>query len=162
MEAMKPTTTPLKLGFKLKPVQLVLLYKCEQKGLRKRLMPIRRLTLTTDPRAKAEEMRSRHLLYLEKVPIHVTTKLVAIVQEISLKVPLMEAVDRIQKKFTIDATTDLNLVSNTELQIQKDLMQMSFQANSINKNHPNYVYDKEVDFDKPTVDSAWDEDDGIL
>jgi len=158
MEAIKPTIIPLKLGFKLKPVQLVLLYKCEQRGLRKRLMPIRRLTLTTDPRAKAEEMRARHQLYLDKVPIHITTKLVAILQETLLKIPLSEAVDRIQNKFAIDTLTDLNLVSETELQIQKDLMQLSFQANSISKHHPEFIYNKEVNFDKQTIDSAWDED----
>ena len=158
MEAIKPTTTPLKLGFKLKPLQLVLLYKCEQRGLRKRLMPIRRLTLTTDPRAKAEEIRTRHLLYLGNVPIHVITKLVTIVQETLLKVPLAEAVDRIQKKFTVDTKTDLNLVSQTELQIQKDLMHKSFLANSVTKNNPNFVYDNKIDFAKPTIVSAWDND----
>ena len=153
------TFTALKLGLKLKPLQLVLLYRAQSERLRKRWMPIRRLTLTTDPRAKAEELRSRHGPHLQNVPVYVISRLVAIAQETLMRIPLSEAVSRVDEKFSADSSADLNLLSDSQLKVQKDFMQISFQANGIDRNHRDFVYDRKIDFEAPTAHSAWDLDD---
>ena len=121
-------------------------------------MPLRRFTLTTDPRAKAEELRTRHLRHLENVPILTVAKLLHLVQETFLQTPISEAVRRVEAKFQLDKETDLNTVSDAHLRLQKDIMQVSFMANAVVRDDPDFVYDKQVVFNLPKISSRWDDE----
>ena len=161
MEKSVGRVIPQKLGLRLKPPQLILLYEHEERGTRKRVMPLRRLTVTSDPGTKAEELRMRHLLFLERIPTIFVSKLIAIIQETMVGVPLTEAVLKINAKFTIDTRLDLNRVTDTELKRHKQLMEISFQRNVVDKNNPDFIYDKQIGF-TPTALSVWDEEDEDL
>lgn len=150
---------PKKVGLVLKPPSLVLLYETGEKKLRKRSLPLRfPLKSSTDPRAKAEELKLRHLAYLEKVPTVIVTKLISIAQEVQSGLPLTEAIDQVKARFTVDTQKDLNRVSASELQRQKDLMELSFLGNAVDPSHPAFIYDKQVPFNQPTCQSAWDDE----
>jgi hypothetical protein len=53
---------------------------------------------------------------------------------------------------------DLNRVTDTELKRHKQLMEISFQRNVVDKNSPDFIYDKQIGF-TPTALSVWDEED---
>lgn len=137
---------PRKIGLVLKPPSLILLYDdLGGKKLRKRSMPLRfQLKASTDPRAKAEEVKLRHLSYLDTVPTVILTKLIAIAQEVEAGLSLSKAVEAVNSRFTVNAEKDLNRVSERELRIQKDIMELTFLTNAIDVSHPSFVYDKQV------------------
>ena len=156
------TVNPRKIGLRLEPLSLILLYDFGQGGkLRKRYMPLRSVKSMSDPRIKAEELKIRHLKHLERVPLIVLIKLISIVREIDNgQLTVSQAAERVSRQFSIDRERDLNVASDTELRRQKDLMEVSFIEHAILPGHPDYVYDKKVVFNQ-TSDalSAWDEDD---
>ena len=153
---------PRKIGLRLEPLCLILLYDFGDGGkLRKRYMPLRSIKSTSDPRAKAEELKIRHLKHLERVPLVVLIKLISIVREIDNgQLTVSQAAERVSRQFSVDTERDLNVASDTELRRQKDLMEVSFIEHAILPGHPDYVYDKKVVFNQPSdALSAWDEDD---
>lgn len=56
-------------------------------------------------------------------------------------------------------TIDLNKVSEIENKKAKAEMNKDFEANRIKPGDPDYVYDKEVEFNGAKVKSDWDDDD---
>ncbi len=56
-------------------------------------------------------------------------------------------------------TIDLNKVSEEENKKAKAEMNKDFEAHRIKPGDPDYVYDKEVEFDGAKVKSDWDDDD---
>lgn len=152
---------PRKIGLRLQPLSLILLYEDGRK-VRKRSMPLRTLKPTADPRAKADELKLRHLTHLENVPIMILTKLISIAQEVTIGTSFQEAVDKVTAKFIVDTERDLNAVSVSELKRQKDLMELSFLSNAINPTDPRFIYDKQVTFHRQKGLSAWDEEDSEI
>ena len=59
----------------------------------------------------------------------------------------------------VDPNENLNILSDSELQRRKDLMQLKFEMNSVGKEHPDYVYDRVTDFAGQKQPAAgWDSD----
>ena len=152
---------PRKIGLRLKPTSLILLYEDGTK-VRKRSMPLRSLKPTADPRAKADELKLRHLTHLDSVPTMVLTKLISIAQEVLMGLAIQEAIDKVTAKFAVDTKRDLNGVSASELKRQKELMEVTFTNNAISPNDPRFVYDKQVTFHRQTGLSTWDDEDGEI
>lgn len=125
-------------------------------------MPLRSLKTTADPRAKADELKLRHLTHLESVPAMVLTKLISIAQEVLIGLPIQEAIDKVTAKFTVDTERDLNVVPTSELKRQKELMEFTFMRNAISPTDPRFVYDKQVTFHRQIGLSAWDDEDGEI
>lgn len=149
---------PRKIALRLKPLGLILLYDDGQR-MRKRTMPLRSLRPSVDPRAKAEELKVRHLVYTEAIPTAVVTKLIALAQEVRTGCSLHEAVKRVETRYSVDTERDLNAVTEKELELQKELMEVSFVRNAVRPEDSKFVYDKQVDFDTPKLSSTWDDDD---
>lgn len=152
---------PKKIGLVLKPhPSLILLYDDDSGKLRKRIMPLRfPLRSSTDPRAKAEEVKLRHMSHMERVPTVTVTKLISIAVEVEGGgFSLSEAINTVKARFRVDRETDLNKVSEVELKRQKDLMEITFLSNAVDVNHPAFIYDKQVQFTPANEVSAWDED----
>lgn len=149
---------PRKIALRLKPLSLILLYDDGQR-MHKRVMPLRALRPSVDPRVKAEELKLRHLVYTATIPTAVVTKLIAIAQEVRAGCLLDEAVKRTTARYSVDNERDLNAVSETELKLQKDLMEITFLRNAIRPEDAEFIYDKRVNFDNPDALSAWDESD---
>ncbi len=59
----------------------------------------------------------------------------------------------------LGAIDDLQRVDETFLASVKDKMGEDFQKKAITKDHPDYVYDKQVDFGSATESNDWDDDD---
>ena len=69
-----------------------------------------------------------------------------------------EAVKEVEKEFTISLFEDMNKLSDEQLQRRKELMDINFEKNRIQPGDKDYVYDKQVDFDKvDKVESGWDD-----
>lgn len=152
---------PRKIGLRLQPLSLILLYE-DGKKVRKRSMPLRSVKPTADPKAKADELKLRHLTHLDNVPTTVLTKLISIAQQVMMGNSFQEALDKVTALFTVDTERDLNAVSVSELKRQKDLMELSFLSNAINPTDPRFIYDKQVAFHRQKGLSAWDEEDGEI
>lgn len=149
---------PRKIALRLKPLCLILLYD-DGRRMRKRAMPLRSLRPSVDPRVKAEELKLRHLACTETIPTAVVAKLIAIAQEVRAGCSLEEAVKKVGTRYSVDNERDLNAVTETELKLQKELMEISFLRNAIRPEDSEFVYDKQVIFDKPKASSTWDDDD---
>ena len=101
MEPSVRRVVPQKLGLHLNPVRMVLLYRDETQPdkLWKRVMPVRRLTIASDPSIKAEELRLRHLPHLQSVPAITVSKFIAIAQETLLGSATADAVQRVNARY---------------------------------------------------------------
>ena len=62
------------------------------------------------------------------------------------------------KALTVDPEQDLNKLNDNDLKRQKQIMDLTFEKNSIGKDHPDYVYDKQVDFQPTGSNPGWDSD----
>ena len=143
---------PLKLGLVLTPPTLILVYEEQQmllskpaKKLRKRTMPIRDLTKTTDCYELASKLRKRHERYLGSVPNVRVEKFLRILQLcMSGSSSVREATIKAELEFTIDPTEDMNALNDRDLKRRKELMDMAFEKNQIKVGDPDFVYDKQV------------------
>jgi hypothetical protein len=61
-------------------------------------------------------------------------------------VPVSESLVKLQNEFQIDPVEDLNKLSDKELKHRKAIMDLSFEKNRLDRDHPDFVYDKQVDF----------------
>ncbi len=59
------------------------------------------------------------------------------------------------------ADEDLNKANDVYLAQRKEEMESVFQAHQLKPGDQNYVYDKDLDFDVPKIESGWDSDDSI-
>ena len=111
-------------------------------------MPIRNLKSQADPWTRSEELKLRHMTYLADVPTVVLTKLISIAQQVMIGLTINEAVEQVTKRFSIDTERDLNVVSESELKRQKELMELTFINNVIGPS----------EFHRPDRVSDWDDD----
>jgi centrosomal protein CEP19 len=72
---------------------------------------------------------------------------------------LFDAVPIVNKEFTLGSDEDLNKLGDDVLQQKKEIMDQTFNKNRIKPGDPEFVYDKQVDFDtnlNEKVESGWD------
>jgi hypothetical protein len=69
-----------------------------------------------------------------------------IVQEHLRGVSVSESLAKLGQEFQINPAEDLNKLSDKELKHRKAIMDLSFEKHRLDKDHPDFVYDKEVDF----------------
>ena len=70
----------------------------------------------------------------------------SIVQEHLRGVSVSESLVILQQEFQINPAEDLNKLSDKELKHRKAIMDLSFEKNRLDRDHPYFVYDKEVEF----------------
>jgi len=147
-----------KVGVVYKPPALVILYK-EKVQYKKRTMPIRDLTVHTDCYTTAQRIKARHKRFLAGVNPVRLEKLIRLAQEVSLKgSDPTSALKVVRSEFEVDPSENLNKLSDKELKRRKDIMDLTFAKNSIGAEHPDFVYDKEVEFEGDKVANEWDSD----
>lgn len=57
---------------------------------------------------------------------------------------LSEAVQDVEKEFTISFLEDMNKLTDEQLQRRKELMDINFSKNQVKVGDPDFVYDKQV------------------
>jgi len=150
--------TVKKIGVSFSGPSIIIVYTSN--GVtRKRDMPLRDMTKTSDSNAVAKRLKLRHSKYLESVADIKLEKLILLVREHLCGNSLNVGLENVNKVLTIDPDKDLNKMSDNELKRQKQIMDISFEKNSIGKDHPDYVYDKQVEFDTPGQQADWDDED---
>lgn len=109
----------------------------------------------------AERLKNhpRHREYLEHVPQSQLEKLHIILRDHLQGFSLEHSL----ASFNVDPDEDLNKLSDEELARKKGKMDELFERNRRQRDDPDFVYDIEVDFTKPTEENcSWDEsDDGF-
>lgn len=144
-----------KLGIQLEPPALLLLYA--EGGLhKKRVMPIRDLSREADCHQLAIRMAARHQAHLGPLNIIRIEKMIRIVQEHLRGVAVSESLIKLRDEFCINPAEDLNKLSDRELRRRKAIMDLSFQKNRLDRDHPDFVYDKEINFIGPKKATDWD------
>jgi len=149
-----------KIGVSFSGPSIILLYTCN--GVtRKRVMPLRDATRDSDCNALVKRLKLRHNKYLESVSDIKLEKLVMLVRENLRGNDLTVGLENAAKALTVDPEQDLNKLNDNDLKRQKQIMDLTFEKNSIGKDHPDYVYDKQVDFKPTGSNPGWDSDSEI-
>ena len=144
-----------KIGVSFKGPNLVLVYS--NNGVtRKRDMPIRDLTVNSDCTAMANMLKRRHSKYLNSVSDVMVEKLVMLAKEHMSGATLKEGLCKVEAFLKIDPNEDLNKLTDNELKKKKQIMDLTFDKNSIGKDHPDFVYDKRIEFNPNGDKGDWD------
>ena len=147
-----------KIGVNFSGPSLVLLY--EFGGVtRKRDMPLRDLNRDSDCSAIVKRLKLRHSKYLESVSDIKLEKLILLARENKRGNTLQDGLENVKKELQIDPDQDLNKLGDKDLKRQKQIMDLTFDKNSIGKDHPDFIYDKQVQFQPASgVKADWDDD----
>lgn len=154
MEYNAADCTPEKCGIHISPPAFLLIYKSDGK-LRKKVMPLRHFKPNSNIQFIAHDLKKRH--QLEGIPLVKIEKMLRLLQEILKGVEKSEAIEKVDKEFSIKMNEDLNKLSIQEIEVQKQLMDSIFTKNQIKRESPEFVYDKQVEFNN-TEESNWDKD----
>ena len=147
-----------KIGVSFKGPNLLLVYSCN--GVtRKRDMPLRDFTVNSDCSAVASALKRRHNKYLDSVSDIVIEKLVRLARENLGGATLKEGLSSVEAYLKIDPEEDLNKLTDNELKKKKQIMDLTFDKNSVGKDHPDFIYDKRIDFNPSGDKGDWDTDD---
>ena len=141
---MPASCIPLRMGVKFNPPTVILLYSQNGRGTRKRSMPLRDFSKTSDCYQHAERLKKRHEIYLKEVATVRIEKFVRLLQETMKGKTISEALDAVKMEFSINFDEDMNKLSDRDLQRRKELMDINFQKNQIKHGDPGFVYDKQV------------------
>lgn len=144
-----------KIGVVYTPPSIVLLYS-DNGTYKKRNMPLRDLNDSCDCHQLANRLKTRHKKQLENINIIRLEKLIRLAQENLKGNSKAQALKLVKDEFSVNPGEDLNKLSDKELQRRKDIMDLNFEKNSIPKGHPDYVYDKEVEYEGHKVSNEWD------
>merc|ERR1712218_40433 len=146
-----------KIGVSFQGPNLVLVYSSN--GItRKRNMPIRDLTANSDCNAVANTIKRRHSKYLDSVSDIMIEKLVMLAKENLRGATLKEGLSSVEVYMKIDPEEDLNKLTDNELKKKKQIMDLTFNKNSVVKDHPDFIYDKRVEFNPNGGKGDWDSD----
>ena len=146
-----------KIGVSFQGPNLVLVYSSN--GVtRKRNMPIRDLTANSDCNAVANTIKRRHSKYLDSVSDIMIEKLVMLAKENLRGATLKEGISSVEAFLKIDPEEDLNKLTDNELKKKKQIMDITFDKNSVGKDHPDFIYDKRVEFNPNGDKGDWDSD----
>lgn len=146
--------TPEKCGILISPPAFLLIYKSNDK-LRKKVMPLRHFKPNSNIQFIAHDLKKRH--QLEGLPLVKIEKMLRLLQEILKGVDKSEAVEKVDKEFSLKMNEDLNKLSIQEIEVQKQLMDSIFTKNQIKRDSPDFIYDKQVEFNN-TEESNWDKE----
>ena len=151
-------------GVKFDPPAIVINYtECETKKHRRRTMPLRDFTKTSNVGKAAEELRTnpRHKKYISHITVAQLERLITIIKDKLNGLSLMESVERNNKMDAIDPDEDLNRVDEETLKRKKSVMESTFEKHRVKPTDPDFKYDVEVEFDPSNViESGWDSDGG--
>ena len=92
----------------------------------------------------AEKIKKRHDKVLSTVATVQIEKLLRLLQITMTGRPFVEAVDDVNREFTINFEEDMNTLSDKDLKRRKELMDLQFEQNRIQVGDPNFIYDKQV------------------
>lgn len=161
MQASEENCIPKKCGIRFSSPALILVYEDKLGGnkLRKCVMPIRNFRSTSNVNFMAQDLKLRHEKILHSVPSIQVEKMLRVLQEHMKGTGLFDAVQTVNKEFTLGSDEDLNKLGDDVLRRKKEIMDQTFNKNRIKPGDPEFVYDKQVDFDKNVnekVESGWD------
>jgi len=71
---------------------------------------------------------------------------------------LTEGLRSVEAYLKIDPEQDLNKLTDNELKKKKQIMDLTFDKNSVGKDHPDFIYDKRVEFNPNGDKGDWDSD----
>ena len=138
----------MELGVRFSPPSLLLKYEpnpgAVPRKFRKRAMPIRKLTVSSDCYSEAASLKRRHEAHLGAVPTVRIEKFLRLLQETMKGKGVKQALEDIRKDFSLNPEEDLNKLGDRELKRRKELMDMNFHKNQIKAGDPDFVYDKQV------------------
>ena len=153
-----------KCGVKFEPPAIVITYtENDTQKRRRRTMPLRDFTKTTNVDKAAQELRTnpRHKKYVSHITIAQLERLITIIKDKLNGMTLSESVERNNKMDAIDPEEDLNRVDDETLKRKKAVMENTFEKHQIKPTDPDFQYDIEKDFDAGNViESGWDSDGG--
>ncbi len=136
---------PLQLGVSFRPPAIILLYRDPVKNkTRRRSMPARGISKTSDCYSEAQALRRRHPRHLGPVPAVRIEKFLRVLQETMKGRTLEGALEAAKRDFAIDFDEDMNKLSDQELQRRKEIMDVNFAKNQIKVGDPDFVWDKKV------------------
>jgi len=144
-----------KIGVVFSPPAVILLY-ADNGTYKKRSMPLRDLTVSCDAYQVATRLKTRHKKQLQAVNLVRLEKLVRLAQESLKGKDKISALKMIESEFVINPAEDLNKLTDKELQRRKDIMDLNFAKKNVTKEHPDFVYDKQVEFGGEKVSNDWD------
>lgn len=149
-----------KCGVRFKPPAIILYYEDKEASkLHERIMPLHDFNENSNVKLAIEELRDKHKQYLCLVSNLKLEKLARIIQENMKGLTMKDILSNIEKEFSVDPNEDLNKVDEDTLQRKKDIMNEIFEANRIKPGDPDFLYDVEVDFHQPAIESSeWDSD----
>lgn len=146
-----------KIGISFAGPSIVLMYS-QNGNTRKREMPLRDLKADSDCRNIVNRMKLRHSKHLEYVSDIRLEKLVMLAREHLKGVGLKMGLQNVESFLKVDPEENMNKLTDTELNRRKELMDLTFEKNSIGKGHPDFVYDKEVEFNPNKEAVGWDDE----
>ena len=147
------------LCFSSGQASLVLVYIEDGTGkARRREMPLRELGPTSDPATLVLRLKQRHA-HLRRVSDIRLERLARVAQQRLAGLTLADALAAADKALALNPEENLNILSDADLNRKKQIMDLTFEKNNIGKDHPDYVYDKQVEF-QPNGNGAgdWDEE----
>jgi len=121
-------------------------------------MPIRELSVTSDCSVLATRLQARHKKQLAAVNIIAIEKMIRLIQEVIKGHNKSAALEIIREEYEINPDEDLNRLNDKDLKRRKAIMDLNFKKNNIDQDHPDFVYDKEVEFKGEKRMSGWDSD----
>lgn len=146
-----------KIGVSFSPSPALVILYTEDGKVRRREMPLRELKCDSDCRSVVGRLRLRHNKHLVSVSEVRLERLVLLAREHLRGHSLTEALSQVDTALKVDPEEDLNKLSDAELQRRKDIMEIHFQRNNIGEGHPQFVYDKQVDFLGEKEAGDWDD-----
>jgi len=148
-----------KIGVNFNGPSLSLLYTSN--GVtRKREMPLRDLGKDSDCNAIVKRLKLRHSKYLEDISDIKLEKLVLLAREHLRGNTLHAGLENVTKALRVDPDQDLNKLNDNDLKRQKQIMDLTFEKNSIGKEHPDFVYDRQIEFQPSGKRTDWDDNSG--
>ncbi|MEQ2254986.1 Centrosomal protein of 19 kDa [Ilyodon furcidens] len=145
-------------GVQFSPPSIVLIYvHTDTKKMRKRIIPVRNFSKYSDYSVAAERLKNhpRHRDYLDQVPQSQLEKLHIILRDHMQGLSLEDSL----ASFRLDPEEDLNKLDDEELARKKGQMDTLFERNCKRTDDPDFVYDLEVEFDKPNQEKcSWDDE----
>lgn len=147
-------------GVKFDPPAIVLLYnEKDTKKHKRRTMPLRNFTKTSNVEKAAEELRScpRHSKYVANIKNAQLLRLITIIRDKLNGMSLTASLAKNDELDKIDPEENLNVVDEEVLKRKKSVMDATFEKNRVKPNDPNFKYDVEVDFEvENPIESGWD------
>ncbi|XP_075243003.1 uncharacterized protein LOC142337562 isoform X2 [Convolutriloba macropyga] len=106
-----------------------------------------------------ERLRKRHPKHLQLLTNYKLEKLLTLIQGHQRGLSQEAVLVRWDMEHTVDGQEDLNKLDNDSLRKKKLAMEETFEKHRILPGDPNYIYDKEVNFDEgDKLDCDWDLD----